>query len=461
MPLGAWVPQIRASRFNAGEAFVVANDYRRGNMKPTVFRTTDFGKTWTNILEDKKVIGYALCVIQDPTQPNLIFVGTEQGLWISLDNAATFQQFKNDYPSVSTYDLAIQERENDLVIATFGRAIYILDDIGGLRKAAANMGKVFSNKVTVFNAPAGYQAHRKNAMGIEYSVWGTYEGENKKSGLPISFFVQKSASDTGKNAIGDTATLRFYDATNTLVRTIRTKTEAGFNRYFWGMEGRGLRASGGGGRGRMGGGAGFGGGAPQEAPGLPVDPGTYKVVVSAGRNFSDSTMLVVNDDPYAPTSKEVRDAIRKANARLDKTTEKLNTLNERMTEADGIIAKIEANLRDMDKKAADTIRKTVTVVKDEMKAIREMLNGKPQTKQGYGNIPQVTVSSVFGEARMTVMGKPVVPGAQEDRLITFAEQKVGEVITRANKFFDGTWKTLRALAEAAPVKIFKDYKTIE
>jgi ABC-type transporter Mla subunit MlaD len=184
-------------------------------------------------------------------------------------------------------------------------------------------------------------------------------------------------------------------------------------------------------------------------------------VVSVGRNFSDSTMLVVNDDPYAPTSKEVRDAIRKANARLDKTTEKLNTLNERMTEADGIIAKIEANLRDMDKKAADTIRKTVTVVKDEMKAIREMLNGKPQTKQGYGNIPQVTVSSVFGEARMTVMGKPVAPGAQEDRLITFAEQKVGEVITRANKFFDGTWKSLRTLAEAAPVKIFKDYKTIE
>jgi hypothetical protein len=90
-----------------------------------------------------------------------------------------------------------------------------------------------------------------------------------------------------------------------------------------------------------------------------------------------------------------------------------------------------------------------------------MLNGKPQTKQGYGNIPQVTVSSVFGEARMTVMGKPVAPGAQEDRLMTDAEQKVGEVITRANKFFDGTWKTLRALAEAAPVKIFKDYKTIE
>jgi len=232
------------------------------------------------------------------------------------------------------------------------------------------------------------------------------------------------------------------------------------------MEGRGLRTSGGGGRGgggggRRGGGAGFGVGTPPEAPGLPVDPGTYKVVVSVGRNFSDSTMLVVNDDPYAPTSKEVRDAIRKANNRLDKTTEKINTLTERMTEADGIIAKIESNLKDMDKKAADTIRKTATAVKDELKAIREMLNGKPQTKQGYGNIPQVTVSSVFAEARMVVMGKPVAPGAQEDKLMTNAEQKVAEVITSANKFFDGAWKSFRTLAESAPVKIFKDYKPIE
>jgi uncharacterized protein YdcH (DUF465 family) len=210
------------------------------------------------------------------------------------------------------------------------------------------------------------------------------------------------------------------------------------------MEGRGLRTSGGGGRGgggggRMGGGAGFGGGTPPEAPGLPVDPGKYTVVISIGKNNTDSTMLTVNDDPYAPTSKEVRDAIRKANARLDKTTEKINSLTERMTEADGIIAKIESNLRDMDKKAADTIRKTATAVKDELKAIREMLNGKPQTKQGYGNIPQVTVSSVFAEARMVVMGKPVAPGAQEDQLMTNAEQKVAEVITRANKFFDGAW----------------------
>ena len=127
LPNGSWIPQIKASRHNAGEAFVVANDYRRGDFKPYIFRTTDFGKTWTRLVDERKVTGYALCVLQDPAEPNLIFAGTEQGLWISFDNGNNFQQWKNGYPSVSTYDLAIQEREADLAIATFGRALWILD----------------------------------------------------------------------------------------------------------------------------------------------------------------------------------------------------------------------------------------------------------------------------------------------------------------------------------------------
>ena len=133
MPTGGWIPQIRASRYLASEAFVVINDYRRGDFKPYVFRTIDFGKTWTRLIDENKVKGYALCILQDPAEPNLIFAGTEHGLWVSLDNGFSFQQWKNGYPSVSTYDLAIQEREADLAIATFGRSMWILDDIRPLR----------------------------------------------------------------------------------------------------------------------------------------------------------------------------------------------------------------------------------------------------------------------------------------------------------------------------------------
>ena len=457
MPTGAWVPQIRASRHNGGEAFVVVNDYRRGNNKPYLFRTTDYGKTWTNLVDEKKLTGYTLCVVQDPTEPNLLFVGTEQGLFISLDYGNSFQQFKNGYPSVSTYDMVIQEREADLVIATFGRAIWILDDIRPLRKLAANKGQVFTNKLTAFALPDGYQAKRKNSSGIEYSIWGTYEGENKRFGAPISFFVNKTATDTGKNRIGDTVTLRIFDANNMLVRTLRTKADTGFNKYYWGMEGKGVRIGGSGPRG----GGGAGGAFNTEPPGLPVDPGTYKVVLSLGRNLSDSTMIVVNDDPYAPTSKEVRDALRKANDRLNKSAIRLGDLNDRMVDAETIMNKIEASLSSLDAKKADTIRKSIKPIRDGLTEIRTMLNGKPQTKQGYGNVPQITVNGFLNEARFSVVSKPIIPGEQEERLMKTAEDKISEVISKANELFDARWKALRAVADTIELKLFKDYKTLE
>lgn len=469
MPLGAWVPQIRASKHKGGEAFVVVNDYRRGNNKPYLFHTTDYGKTWTNIVDEKKVTGYTLCVIQDPVEPNLVFVGTEQGLFISFDHGSSFQQFKNGYPSVSTYDMVIQEREADLVIATFGRALYVLDDIRPLRKVAANKGQLFSKKLTAFELPQAYQARRKLASGIEYSIWGSYEGENRRMGAPITFY----ANLTPDQKISDTLTIRIYNTSNELVRTLRTRVDSGYNKYYWGMEGRGERmpgAGGGAGRGGAGGGGGArpgaggfggGGGLNNEPAGLPVYPGTYKVVLTLGQNMSDSTTIVVNDDPYAPTPIEVRDALRKATERMNKIQFRVGSLNERLSEADGIITKLETSMRDLDAKKADSIRKAIKPVRDGITAIREMMNGKPQTKQGYGNIPQVTVNTIIQEARSNVTGKNTVPGAQEDRLMAAAESKVSEVIQKANALFDGPWKTLRATAETIQLKLFKaEYKPL-
>ncbi|MBK5273143.1 MAG: hypothetical protein JJE22_19250, partial [Bacteroidia bacterium] len=251
MPLGCWIPQIRASKYNAGEAFVVCNDYRRGDFKPYIFRTTDFGKTWTRMIDEKKVTGYALCMIQDPMEPNLIFVGTEQGLWISFDNGINFQQWKNGYPSVSTYDMAIQEREADLVIATFGRAIWIWDDIRPLRKIAANSGKAFTRQITVFDSPEAYQFSYRPAPGYDWSVYGLYEGDNRQLGAPVSFYinkietkkdsVQKNKSEPAQKDSGDSVLVHIYNDKNELIRTLSWSVDTGFNRRYWGMEEKGHR----------------------------------------------------------------------------------------------------------------------------------------------------------------------------------------------------------------------------
>ncbi len=142
------------------------------------------------MVDENKVKGYALCMIQDPVEPNLIFVGTENGLWVSFDNGDTYEQWKNGYPSVSTYDLAIQEREADLAIATFGRALWILDDIRPLRKAAANKGMAITNPVTVFAAPEAYQAQYQAATGYEWSVYGLWDAENRRRGAASFFFYK-------------------------------------------------------------------------------------------------------------------------------------------------------------------------------------------------------------------------------------------------------------------------------
>ena len=458
MPVGCWVPQIRASKYNAAEAFIVCNDYRRADFKPYIFRTTDYGKTWTRMIDEKKVNGYALCMIQDPTEPNLIFVGTEQGLWISFDNGTNFQQFKNNYPSVSTYDLAIQEREADLVIATFGRALYVLDDIRPLRKLAANKGQLFNTKLTAFAPPQAYQARIKNATGIEYSTWGSYQGDNRKNGAAVSFFVNKTAGDTGKNKLPDTATVKIFDANNNQIRMLKVRADSGFTRFYWGMDSKGIRQPISG-RGNRGGGANTEN--RNEPGGLPVDPGTYKVVISLSKEFSDSTMVVVNDDPNNPIDKEIRDAKRKLSERLDKSSIKLVDLSDRLTEAEETIKKVEATYVNMDKKDADTLRKVAKQITEDIKSIKEIYTGKTQDKQGYGQVPQVTVGGTLQEARFNLMGKNSMPAMQEERLIEEAETQVASLLQKANTFFETKWKNYQKLVEASPVKLFKEYKSID
>ncbi|ULQ55782.1 hypothetical protein KJS94_14125 [Flavihumibacter rivuli] len=451
MPIGAWIPQIQASRHNAGEAFVTVNDYRRGDFKPYIFRTTDYGKTWTRMVDEKKVVGYALCMIQDPTQPNLIFVGTEQGLWVSMDNGVSFQQWKNGYPSVSTYDMAIQEREADLAIATFGRAIWILDDIRPLRDLAANKGVAPGKAIKVFESPKAYQASYRNAPGYEWSTWGIWDAENRKPGAPVSFFVDPSKLDSLSKKKADSVGVKIYNDKNELIRNLKWKVDSGYNRNYWGMEEKGVRRP----------------GSPKPKAGAPepggeqVLPGNYKVVVTLG-NAADSTLLSVNDDPRFGNRNEVRIAQAQLRDRLRKSSDKLTEGMDRLTEAEDITKKLEAQLKDITGKEADTLRTAGKKMQDEIKAIREFINGKTIERQGYGRPQQPpTTMSTLQQANMYIGAKGLKPGPHEEQLVANAETKINEAVVKINQFFDSKWKDYRKLVESTPVKLFKDYTPIQ
>lgn len=486
MPIGCWIPQIQASRYNAGEALVVANDYRRGDFKPYIFRTTDYGKTWTRILDENKVRGYALCVLQDPAEPNLLFAGTEHGLWVSLDNGASFQQWKNGYPSVSTYDLAIQEREADLAIATFGRALWILDDIRPLRKLAANKG-VLPRNLVVYAAPDAYQVAYRPAPGYEWSTLGIYEGENKRRGASVSFSIQKfpeagrrdsanrAPSSTeatanpgagrgqgggrggfqgGRGGMGggsrDSVWVRIYNDKNELIRTTRWRVDTGFNRTTWGMEEKGYRQA----------------GAPKARPGapepggLPVLAGTYKLVLTLGRE-SDSTYIKVGDDPRIGSRNEAKLAQRKLADRLRMSTDKLNEATDRLTEISEVLTKMTSQLQGVEGKETDSLRKQTRVLTDSVKLIREFISGKSSDRQGITRSGAPTVMTRIQEANGGIRSKPAAPGADEIKLVENAERLIAEVVKRTNSLIENQWKAYRKQVEETKVNLFKEYKPIE
>ena len=459
MTAASWIPQIRASKHNAAEAFVVVNDYRRGDFKPYIFRTTDYGKTWNNMLQGKNIQGYALCVLQDPVEPNLIFAGTEHGVWVSFDNGASFQHWKNDqFPAVSTFDMAIQEREADLVIATFGRAIWVVDDIRPLRKIAAGKGRALAKRITVFDAPVAYQASYRPAPGYDWSTYGLWDAENKRRGAAITYFITPG-KDTGSGR-RDSVQVRIYNEKNEVIRNLRWKADTGLNRQWWGMEERGFRQPGSGG-GRGGGRFGGGGGGGAEPPGLQVFPGTYKVVLNYGRNFADSTMVTVSEDPRIKKTDEVKKAQRVMLDRLRSSTDKLITGLDRLTESEEVLAKITNNLRGLQGREMDSLRKATVAMQDSIKNIREYISGRTSDRQGLSRPPQVTVLGTQQLAQQYISNKSIAPGAQEEQLVKNAEAMIAATVKRINQFFSGPWNRYRRFVESSKVNLFKDYKAIE
>ena len=132
-PSSAFVNDIKADLHNPETAYVLLDNHKFGDYKPYVFKTTNGGKKWvsiTNGLPDGTLVWR---IVQDHVNPNLLFLGTEYGVYISLNQGDNWHKFSNGLPTIPVRDLAIQKRENDLVLATFGRSFYVLDDYSPLR----------------------------------------------------------------------------------------------------------------------------------------------------------------------------------------------------------------------------------------------------------------------------------------------------------------------------------------
>jgi photosystem II stability/assembly factor-like uncharacterized protein len=225
LPRNSWVSTVVASRFDEGTAFATFDRHTYGDMKPYAYKTTDYGKTWTAIkVQESGVRGYAHVITQDTVNPNLLFLGTEFGLWISVDGGERWAQYQgNNFPAVAVRDIVVQARESDLVLATHGRGIWIIDDISPLRALTPDL--MAKDAVLIPGPPA---IQYMNANG------GWPEGDESFSGPSRSTEAYIDYYQRSRHIFGDLK-IEILDADGKVVDTLAGSKHRGLNRATWSM----------------------------------------------------------------------------------------------------------------------------------------------------------------------------------------------------------------------------------
>ena len=185
-PKNTWVYHIEASEHNAGTAYAILDGHATGNMKPYVMKTTDFGNSWTNIATDD-IYGVARNIQEDYVNPNLLFVGTEMGLYITVDGGANWSKFENNMPPVAVHYIDLQRKTNDLVMGTHGRGVIILDDISILREIKPD---ILDKDVHFFATKPGEMIESAGFTG-NFGGETQFVGQGRNTNMQIAYYLKK------------------------------------------------------------------------------------------------------------------------------------------------------------------------------------------------------------------------------------------------------------------------------
>ncbi|HEX3702638.1 MAG TPA: hypothetical protein VHU82_04865 [Vicinamibacterales bacterium] len=268
-----WISRIDASHFDAGTAYVSVDGHRNDDLKPYVFVTHDFGKTFQAIAGNLPASGNVQVIREDPKNRNLLYAGTEFGLFASLDAGKTWQQFMTNYPTVRTDDILVHPRDNDLIVATHGRSVWIADDISPLQQLPP---EVMAQDAFLFDIRPAIAYLNDQQHGQQVGGQKVFVGENAPRGTSIDYYLKAAVSGDVKISIADAA--------GKVIRTMEGTGHAGINRAVWNLAPNppANPPPGGGGGGR--------GGQPPS-----VEPGTYIVTLTAGGKTLTKPVTVQED----------------------------------------------------------------------------------------------------------------------------------------------------------------------
>ncbi|NNK87333.1 MAG: hypothetical protein HKO90_03540, partial [Flavobacteriaceae bacterium] len=465
LPAGSWIPQIKASNKNKGEALLIANDYRRFNYTPYAYRTKDYGKTWKRIVDGNDVESYTLSIVEDILEPNLLFLGTDDGLYVSFNAGDSWTKWTEGFPTVSVKDLVIHPREHDLVIGTFGRAVWVLDDIRPLREIAGN-NAVINDKLKLFKPPTAVQASYQQPTGTRFGGDALYSGDNRGFGAQMQYFVQidkkkpaanlkddeeEKAEDAAnsekedKKVKWDSLIMKIYEG-DRLIRTLKRKApkESGIYKWSWAMNEKGpdrasrvIRKQ------------------RREPGGVRVKPGKYKVVLHYGDQSSEQQIEVIGD-PRLKVSSAVINDIYSTSKDIENMRQLVADAVKQLLESKAIANEYRANLSKLDKeKYKDQIKASKEIVKS-IDAIIDDYLGKVDKRQGITRSPDPTVNQRLGVAARYVATRQNGITETERRLISQAREALNEALSETNVFFNDAWMKYRSDMEGLEISPFKE-----
>ena len=444
LPKGSWITQIKASKTNKGEALLVANDYRRYNYTPYAYRTTNYGKTWKRIVDEQDVESYTLCIVEDAKEPNLVFLGTDDGLYISIDAGNQWTKWTNGFPTVSVKDLVIQPREDDLVIGTFGRAAWVLDDIKPLRAIAKN-SKTLTQNLQLFEPPTAYQAAYQQPTGSRFGGDAMYHGTNRKSGAKFSYyFNSKPENERDTISNWDTLKLQIFDGER-LIRTLKQKVpkENGVHHWRWSMTEKGIQY-------------------PskkinkstREPSGVRVLPGTFRAILSYGDLNSEQT-IKIEHDPRTNFNVENEKDIYTASKTLETYLKVAAKATKQLAQSKQIVNEFLKSLKNKDEEGLEQEIEHSKEVSDKIENLFELFFGKEDERQGITSDPNVTVLERLGTASYYVSTRQNGLTNTEYTLIKNAKSALQNALQKVNAFFEKDWEAYETAVKTIDLSPFK------
>jgi photosystem II stability/assembly factor-like uncharacterized protein len=416
---GVYVQRLVASKNDDNVAYALFDNSKNGDFKPYLYKSTNRGGSWVAIAGDLPANGPVLAFAEDHVDPDLLFVGTEFGLFFTVDGGKKWIRLRTNLPTIPVRDLAIQERENDLVLATFGRGFYILDDYSPLRLVSTEIfqkdGHVFAPRAAMIQVAETGRA--RGSQGEQF-----WMAENPQDGAVITYWIRETPrslrqrrQDAARDAEQKKGAPRYptqaeltaeadeeapqtfltiTDASGKIVRRLTVPGGRGIHRFTWNLRGIPVTLPGGG-QGGGGGGGGFGGGGGQ---GAFVVPGTYRAALSRRVDgklaaLGEPQTITVSADPgvtLTPAQRtaavEYQDSVAKLQRSFTGALEQANDMKTRTAAIRRAVVDSAADLKLLDQAVAFDRR--VLAVQRALRGdetLRGLESGSPATIQSRVN----------------------------------------------------------------------------